>query len=119
MSKKLLAVLICVGLIFISSIVIVVIRDNQPAGQMVEIIQDGATLYTFDLSKAKNQTIRIDTPDSGYNVVTIQDGTIFMSEANCPDLICVHTGVLRSENVPIVCLPHKVIIHFVDGEGIA
>ena len=119
MNKKLLALLIGVGLVFLSSVVIVVIRATQPAGQMVEIIQDGTTLYTFDLSKAKNQTVRIDAPDGGYNIVTIQDGTIFMSEANCPDQICVHTGILRSENVPIVCLPHKVIIHFADGEGIA
>ena len=119
MNKKLIALLICVGLIFVSSIVIVVVRETQPAGQMVEIIQDGTTLYTFDMGKAKNQTIRIDAPDGGYNIITIQGGTIFMSEADCPDQICVHTGVLRSENVPIVCLPHKVIIHFVDGEGIA
>ena len=119
MNKKLIVLWICVGLIFIASIVVVVVRANKPAGQMVEIIQDGATLYTLDLSREKNQTIRIDSPDGGYNIITIQDGTIFMSEANCPDKTCIHTGVLRSENVPIVCLPHKVIIHFVDGEGIA
>ncbi|MBR1824052.1 MAG: NusG domain II-containing protein [Ruminococcus sp.] len=84
---------------------------------MVEIVQDNKVLYTFDLSKEPNRTFRIDYSGGGWNEITIENGQITVSDADCPDKTCVKTGVLRSETIPIVCLPHKLIVRFCDGEG--
>lgn len=82
---------------------------------MVEIVQDNKVLYTFDLSSEPDRTFRIDYPDGGWNEIRIEGGKISVSDADCPDKTCVKTGVLRSETIPIVCLPHKLIIRYSDG----
>ena len=82
--------------------------------QTVEIVQDGTVLYTFDLNNTENRNIRISAPDGGYNLVQIHDGTICISEADCPDQTCVHMGILQSDYLPIVCLPHKLIVRFAE-----
>ena len=81
---------------------------------MVEIVQDNKVLYTFDIKKEPDRTFRIDYNDGGWNEIRIENGHICVSDADCPDKTCVKTGVLRSETIPIVCLPHKLIIRFCD-----
>lgn len=89
----------------------------QPArGKLVEIVQDGKVLYTIDLAAAQNREILITAPDGSRNLVRIEDGTIFMADADCPDHTCVKMGVLVSEELPIVCLPNRVIIRFQKGK---
>lgn len=45
-----------------------------------------------------------------YNVVTVEQGRICVSEATCPDHVCIHTGWLSDGAVPIVCLPNELVI---------
>lgn len=85
--------------------------------QAVEIVQDGSVLYTFDLTGTADRDIRISAPDGGYNLVQIRNGTICISEADCPDQTCVSMGVLKSDYLPIVCLPHKLIVRFAEDES--
>jgi hypothetical protein len=40
-----------------------------------------------------------------------------MEGANCPDQTCVKQGVIKDGTVPIVCLPHKVIVRIEGGES--
>lgn len=82
-------------------------------GTLVEIVQDGTVLRVIDLSDAPDEDIRIPSKDGGsYNIVSVKGGTISVSEAGCPDHTCVHMGTLKSETMPIVCLPNKLIVRF-------
>ena len=103
--------------IFVAAAVAVVFLHRPAESTWVEITQDGKVLYTLDLSTfddGTTQTIRIDSPDGGYNIVEIGEGnTVRISEADCPDKTCIKTGTLRYESVPIVCLPHKLVIKLV------
>ncbi|MCR4887734.1 MAG: NusG domain II-containing protein [Ruminococcus sp.] len=105
--------------IFIAAAVSALWLYRPAESTWVEITQDGKVLYKFDLAKFDDeqvQRIRIDYPDGGYNIIEIGEGnTIRISEADCPDKTCVKTGVLRSEGVPIVCLPHKLVIKYTDS----
>ena len=40
-----------------------------------------------------------------------------MLEADCPDQVCVRQGWVQDRTVPIVCLPHRLVIEIVGGEG--
>lgn len=84
----------------------------EPQGQTIEIVQDNRVLYTFPYPTQGTQTFRIETADGGWNEVTVRDGSICISDANCPDQTCVKMGLLASETLPIVCLPHKLVIRF-------
>lgn len=107
-------ILIAIILIFLVSVCLSVFVLRHSDKQSVEIVQDGAVLYTFDLNNTEDRDIRISAPDGGYNLVQIQNGTICISEADCHDQTCVNMGVLKSDYLPVVCLPHKLIVRFAE-----
>ena len=54
---------------------------------------------------------------SGRNTLWVERGRICVSEADCPDQICVNQGWISNGAVPIICLPHRLMIEIVDGGG--
>ena len=46
------------------------------------------------------------------NVIATGGGTIRIESADCPDQICVHTGELKGDGAPIICLPHRLEIRW-------
>lgn len=85
----------------------------SPPKKNVNIIQDGTVLYTIDLSKEKDRSFIVEYNGSS-NTIEIKDGRIRVSDAECPDKTCVHTGWLSSSAMPIVCLPNHLIIEYDD-----
>lgn len=105
---------ICIAVavvLFILSLISTVFLLNKPDSNYIEIVQDNKILYRIDLSVTENQTIKIEDNSGGYNIVEITDGKVRISEADCPDHTCVNTGFL-SGDIPIVCLPHKLVIKY-------
>lgn len=49
--------------------------------------------------------------ETGYNQLEIKDGKVRMTEASCPDHICVKTGEICCAHQTIACLPNKVLIY--------
>ena len=58
-----------------------------------------------------DQEFTVDTPDGGHNLVTVKDGKIAVTEANCPDHYCMERGFCNSGSA-IVCLPNRLVIEF-------
>lgn len=50
------------------------------------------------------------------NVLVIEDGAARVTEASCPDQICVHQGAVRYAGESIVCLPHGLVVTIEGGE---
>lgn len=46
------------------------------------------------------------------NFVTVKDGVVTCTESNCSNQVCVHTPAITGDSfdLPIVCLPHRLII---------
>lgn len=86
-----------------------------PHGTQVNIIQDGTVLYCIDLAEADDQTIEVEY-EGRVNIIQIENGQIRVSDADCPDQICVHMGWLSSGGIPIVCLPNHLVIEFSEPE---
>ena len=107
-------IVIGVTMIFLVSVCLSVYILRHSDKQTVEIVQDGAVLDTIDLNRTDDREIRIPAANGGYNLIVIKDGTICIAEADCPDQTCVKTGVLKSDYLPIVCLPHKLIVRFAE-----
>ena len=82
-------------------------RQTEPAAQAC--IKIGDTRYTLDL--AEDQEFTLQPLDGGYNIITIRDGKIAVTEADCPDQYCVKQGFCNG-GTPIVCLPHGLVIEF-------
>ncbi len=103
-------------LIFTAGLVGTVLVLSAPKKQTVNIKSGGKVLYTLDLENEKDRTFDVKT-DDGVNTIEIKDGKIRVKEADCPDKTCVRMGWLESSAMPIVCLPHDLVIEFVDGDG--
>ncbi len=78
-------------------------------GEKAVIIVDNKIVRTVDLSRDTKFTL-----DTGYgkNTVTVSNGSISVTEADCPDQICVTHGPLTTDGLPIICLPHLLIIQY-------
>ena len=84
-----------------------------PAYRVV-IRVDGNVLYDVPLDKNADIPVR---SQWGYNHIIIRDGSVWVSEADCPDQICLHQGQMNAANIDsramgntIVCLPHRLSI---------
>jgi len=53
---------------------------------------------------------------STYNILVIKDGKAEVTEASCPDKLCVHQGKVHYDGQSIICLPNKVVVEIVGGE---
>jgi hypothetical protein len=87
-------------------------RDTKNAQAVVTI--DGEVYGTYPLDQPVTE--RIELADGSYNVLEIQDGKASVTEASCPDKICVEHHSIEKKNESIVCLPNKVIVAIENGE---
>lgn len=88
---------------------------------VANVYVDGKCVYSVDLSKVTESTTKmIGLAQNGYNIITIEPNRICISDADCPDKVCVSTGWISNSTLPIVCLPHKVIVKITSvADGIA
>ncbi|MBE7007931.1 MAG: NusG domain II-containing protein [Ruminococcaceae bacterium] len=92
---------------------VLAIRLSSPRseGNIAVISQDGKVLREIDLSRVTEEyRFTVETDDGGSNEILVQPGRICVSEADCPDKICVKQGWLTDSPLPIVCAPHKLVI---------
>ena len=101
------------GIVLVSVIATLLLRQafavHAPAG-LAHIYQNGSLTETVNLVEVSEPyTINI-IGGTGFNVIEAERGRIRMLEANCPDGICVRQGWVSGGMIPIVCLPHRVVI---------
>ena len=75
---------------------------NRGTASVAVVSVNGQTLQDADLI--------IEGVNGGTNHLVIRDGAVSITEASCPDKICVHEGAKREKGEAITCLPNKVII---------
>ena len=84
---------------------------------VARITRDGALLEEIDLDRV-DETYSFTLEDGrGINTVLVERGRIRVSEADCPDRVCVNRGWISDGTAPIICLPHKLMIEIVGGGG--
>lgn len=76
---------------------------GRSEGKQVVITVDGEEVGTYSLEE--EQQIML----GESNCFQIQDRTVKMIWADCPDQICVQTPAISEEQEMIVCMPHRVV----------
>ncbi len=74
----------------------------------VEVWSEGKRIKTVSLSV--DQTFAVET-EKGVNVITVQNGKVAVTEADCPDKYCMARGFC-SGGTQIVCLPNRLVLKF-------
>ena len=100
------------ALFFLLSLILLWIQFSRAEnGRIARITQEGHIVAEIDLSSVREPyTIRIDGEDGAYNVITVRPGSIGVTEASCPDHICMQTGFIEEPLLPITCLPNRLVI---------
>ncbi len=78
--------------------------NSANKGTMVEIKIDGKTVETLILQG--------DYIEKEINGVTVcrENGEIYVSEADCPDKVCVRSGKISKTGEGIICAPNRVAV---------
>ena len=86
---------------------------TDAGGEIAGVYVDGELVATIDLSRACEE-YEFSVADGG-NIISVSSEGIRVTEASCPDQVCVKHGVL-GDGAPIVCLPHRLVIKWLHSE---
>lgn len=70
-----------------------------------------------ELDLSKDREFWVGDSEIGRNLIRVENGTVMVAQADCPDKICVYTGPISQEGEVIACLPHGVVIYIPWKEG--
>ena len=107
-----ICILIVTGVVVVAYGVTTHRKTNENAVAVVTI--DGKEYGRYPLNKDVTETI--ETTDDKYNVISIHDGECEISDASCPDQICVHHNHIKYNGQTIVCLPNKLVVTIENGK---
>ncbi|MBR2382028.1 MAG: NusG domain II-containing protein [Clostridia bacterium] len=97
---------ILIGVIVALALVLLIcVKLTQKEGACVVVKIDGIEVATYSLNVNGTYTL-----NGGTNVLIIKDGFAYLSEANCPDHLCVKQGKISKTGQVITCLPNKLTV---------
>ncbi len=99
--------LIIGGILLVCTVLsLLLMQDGQ--ADFADIYSDGKLLHTVDLRIDQEKAVE---SKYGINVITVKDGAIAVTWADCPDGYCKKRGFCNG-GTEIVCLPNRLVIRF-------
>lgn len=90
-------------------------RTGGSEGVTVQVMKDGEVYAEYPLYEDRKVLLDYGQQE-GMNVLVIENGSAAVTEADCPDKLCVKQRAISKNGESIVCLPHKLVITVVGGE---
>ena len=84
------------------------VAGNTPG--VANIYQDGILIKSIPLTKDYSTAFVVEGKNGAFNKIEISDGQIAVTEASCPDHICISQGAINNYLIPITCLPNHLVI---------
>ncbi len=93
---------------------------GKPSGSDVKVVikHRGEVIQEIPFDEQTDEVYTMQEDDE-LNVVTVKDGKVAITEANCRDLVCVKTGEISEPGEIIVCLPHQFTVEIVSDENVS
>ena len=98
-------VLLIGGILIVALIAVVFVQMNQDGGAYVLIRVDGEEVEQYSLSDEGTYPL-----NGGTNILHIEGGEAWLTEADCPDHLCVKQGKISKTGQVITCLPNKLTV---------
>ena len=108
MQKHRVDILVVAVLVLLSLAVLLVMNLTRQEGAYAEVTVGETVVGRYPLSQNGTYTL-----NGGTNVLTIEDGYAYMSDSNCPDHVCEHTGRVKYVGQPIACRPNRLTVTIV------
>ncbi len=82
-------------------------------GAVAVVSQDGQVIGSYSLSE--DMELEITDDREGKNTLVIEMGQANITEADCPDKLCVKQKAISKNGESIICLPHRLVIEIAGG----
>ena len=79
-------------------------------GTRATVYVDGDVVDTIDLAAVAAPYEKTVETEWGWNTIRVSHGAIQVIDADCPGHDCVEQGAISDGAIPIVCLPHRLVI---------
>ena len=115
--KKRIADAILIGALLLTALGLLLFRQlsRRDGGEAVVYV-NGERLAAYALDT--DCEVRLPSPDGrSFNVLVISDGAADVTDAGCPDKLCVHMPSIRYEGESIICLPNRLTVVIEGGES--
>ena len=89
---------------------------GQGEGTVAVISVNGEERERVDLSKVRKEYDLEISTEYGSNTIHIEPGAISIIRADCPDRVCMAQGKLTGSGIPIICMPHRLVIEVQGGD---
>ena len=114
--KKYIRDLILVGILLATALVLFfVVRSNQEkatgTGAEAVVTVDGQEIGRYPLKKSGTFPL-----NGGSNILVVENGEAWVSDANCPDKVCMGMGKISRNGEFIACLPNRLIVVVEGGD---
>ncbi len=105
---------LCLVLFFLvlSLILLLVVKGSQKEGGAVVVAVNGDEIGRYSLSINGQYLL-----NGGTNTLVIENGRAKVSDADCPDKLCVKEGWVQYTGQCITCLPNKLTVTVVGGDS--
>lgn len=92
-------------------------KNGSTEGLTVVVTVDGEEYYSGLLSGENQQAERREIDIDGHNKAVIENGEVWMEEADCPDKLCISQGKISRTGQTIICLPNKTMVTIKGGKS--
>ena len=111
--KKIRADLIVIAaLLLLSGALYLILNIGREEGGVAVVRVNGEEVERHSLSVDGTFSL-----NGGSNILVIADGQAWLSEADCPDLLCVKQGKIHYTGQVITCLPNRLTVTVEGGES--
>lgn len=109
---KLRDIILIASILLIALAAFLFIELGKEEGARVVVAVEGQEIATYSLSENGEYSL-----NGGTNILHIEGGNAWLTEANCPDKLCVHQGKIDKTGEVITCLPNKLTVTVKGADG--
>lgn len=108
--------MILVGAALLVALVLYAVSQVTLGTQAAQVVVTVGGEEVLRRPLAMSDTYEIAQENGDVNIIRVENGTVFMLEANCRDGLCIRQGRMKNAAKTIVCLPHELVVRL-DGEA--
>ena len=102
------AVLVLLCIIISAAVYFIINIYVKKDGAFAVVKVDGEIIRSLELNN--NTSVIVHGYQGGSNTIVVDNGQVYMTDADCPDKLCERTGRISRTGESIVCLPHRVVV---------
>ena len=115
LSVKKADIIIAAAVLAAAALIFLCVNLFAGSGSVAVVEQNGAVIAELPLDT--DTVFEVENGGKVTNVVEVKNGEVSVTEADCPDKICVNHRAVSRNGESIVCLPNKVVVSVEGGEG--